>query len=168
MAAHGALPRSFARIHPRYLTPTVSTVWMGAVSIAFYVGLTVVSEDLLQDSIAATGMLIAFYYGLTGFACAWGFRRSLRGPRDVAMRLVLPLLGGLFMFAVFVLACLQYADPQYGETVVHGVGGVFVVGAGALLVGVLLMAVWNAVAPGFFRGETMAETPTVHRTGAAR
>jgi amino acid transporter len=156
MAAHGALPASFARIHPRHLTPTVSTVWMGAVSIAFYVGLTVVSRNVLGDSIAATGMLIAFYYGLTGFACAWQFRRSLRGPRDVAMRFALPLLGGLFMLAVLVLACVQYADPEYGETVFSGVGGVFVIGVGALLLGVVLMAAWNAVAPAFFRGETLA------------
>jgi amino acid transporter len=155
MAAHGALPRSFARIHPRYFTPTVSTVWMGAVSIAFYVGLTVVSGNVLGDSIAATGMLIAFYYGLTGFACAWEFRRSLHGPRDVAMRFVLPLLGGLFMLAVFVFACVKNADPAYGETVFHGVGGVFVIGVGALLLGVLLMLGWNAVAPAFFRGQTM-------------
>ena len=33
MALHGALPKSFARIHPRYLTPSVSTIWMCAVSI---------------------------------------------------------------------------------------------------------------------------------------
>jgi len=155
MAAHGALPRPFARVHPRYLTPSVSTVWMGAVSVAFYVGLALVSDNVLQDSIAATGMLIAFYYGLTGFACAWGFRRSLRSPRDVAVRLVLPLLGGLFMLAVLVLAAVEYADPGYGETAVHGVGGVFVVGVGALLLGVLLMLAWNVVAPAFFRGQTM-------------
>jgi len=160
MAAYGALPKSFARIHPRYLTPTVSTIWMGAVSIAFYVGLTLVSENVLIDSITATGMLIAFYYGLTGFACAWEFRRSLRGPRDVAMRVVLPLLGGLFMLAVFVLACVEYADPEYGETVFHGVGGVFVIGVGALALGVLLMIGYARVAPAFFRGETM-----LHGTG---
>jgi amino acid transporter len=155
MAAYGALPRSFARIHPRYLTPTVSTIWMGAVSIAFYVGLTLVSENVLVDSITATGMLIAFYYGLTGFACAWEFRRSLHGPRDVLMRFLLPLLGGLFMLAVFVLACVEYADPEYGETVFHGVGGVFVIGVGALLLGLLLMVVYARVAPAFFRGQTM-------------
>ena len=155
MAAYGALPRSFARIHPRYLTPTVSTVWMGVVSIAFYVGLTLVSENVLADSIVATGMLIAFYYGLTGFACAWGFRRSLSSARDVLMRFVLPLLGGLFMLAVFVLACIEYADPEYGETVLFGVGGVFVVGVGALVLGLLLMVVWNAVAPAFSQGRTM-------------
>src|ERR1035441_5661326 len=34
MAAYKALPASFSRIHPRYLTPTVSTIVMGVVSIA--------------------------------------------------------------------------------------------------------------------------------------
>ena len=33
----GASRRSFARIHPKYLTPTWSTVGMGAGSIVFYV-----------------------------------------------------------------------------------------------------------------------------------
>jgi amino acid transporter len=155
MGAYRALPSSFARIHPRYLTPSVSTIWMGIVSIAFYVGLTTVSDNVLQDSIVATGMLIAFYYGLTGFACAWQFRRGQRTVRDVLMRVVLPLLGGLFMLLVFVLACVDYADPEYGETVFFGVGGVFVVGIGTLLLGVVLMLAWNAVAPAFFRNETM-------------
>src|SRR3954467_1553975 len=155
MAAYGALPSAFARIHPRYLTPTVSTVWMGVVSVAFYVGLTLGSENVLQDSIVATGMLIAFYYGLTGFACAWQFRRALRSARDVLVRFVLPLLGGMFMLVVFVLACVEYADPEYGATTVLGIGGVFVVGIGSLVLGVVLMLAWNAVAPAFFRGETM-------------
>ncbi len=155
MAAYRALPAAFARIHPRYLTPSVSTIWMGVVSIVFYVGLTVVSDNVLQDSIVATGMLIAFYYGVTAFSCAWTFRRQLRSGRDVLLRLVLPLAGGVSMLVVLVLAGVSYADPEYGETVFFGVGGVFVVGVGALLLGVVLMLVWNAVAPAFFRGETM-------------
>jgi amino acid transporter len=157
MGAFRALPESFARVHPRYLTPSVSTVWMGAVSIAFYVGLTLISENVLQDSILAVGLLIAFYYGLTGFACAWEFRRDLRTPRDVAMRLVIPLLGGLLLLGVFVLACIEYADPQYGYTVLFGVGGAFVIGVGTLLFGGVLMAIWNAVAPAYFRGETLGD-----------
>jgi amino acid transporter len=76
MGAYRALPSSFARIHPRYLTPTVSTIAMGAASVAFYVGLTIVSGNVLADSIAALGLLIAFYYGLTGYACVWYFRRA--------------------------------------------------------------------------------------------
>ena len=37
MAVYKAIPSSFAKIHPRYLTPTVSTIAMGAVSIVVYV-----------------------------------------------------------------------------------------------------------------------------------
>ena len=33
----------------------------GVLSIAWYVGLTIISEDILFDSIAALGLMIAFY-----------------------------------------------------------------------------------------------------------
>ena len=58
------------------MTPTVATIWMGVVSIVFYVGLTLVSENMLGDSIAAVGLMIAFYYGITGFACVWFYRHD--------------------------------------------------------------------------------------------
>ena len=81
MAAFKAIPERFARIHPRYLTPTDSTIWMGGVSIVFYVGLTLLSANILADTIAAVGLLIAFYYGLTGFACAWFYRKTCGASR---------------------------------------------------------------------------------------
>ncbi|HEY2600860.1 MAG TPA: APC family permease [Thermoleophilaceae bacterium] len=65
MARQKALPKVFGRIHPRFQTPDFSTILMGAVSIVWYVGLTLVSENVLGDSIAALGLMIAFYYGLT-------------------------------------------------------------------------------------------------------
>src|SRR5215471_358025 len=39
MAAYRALPQSFAKIHPRYLTPTVSTIVVGAAAVALYIPL---------------------------------------------------------------------------------------------------------------------------------
>ena len=55
---------------------------MGVLSIAWYVGLTLVCENILFDAIAALGLMIAFYYGLTGFACAIYYRqRALRRAR---------------------------------------------------------------------------------------
>jgi amino acid transporter len=162
MGAFRAIPARFTTVHPRFRSPSVATVWMGLLSIAFYVGLTLISNNVLQDSILAVGVMIAFYYGLTGFACAWQFRRDLKTPRDVLMRFVIPLLGGILLLVVFVLACIQYADPTYGYTVIFGIGGVFVIGIGTMLLGVILMIIWNAVAPGFFRGETLREsTPDV-------
>ncbi|QWZ08745.1 APC family permease [Nocardioides panacis] len=156
MAAFKAIPERFARIHPTYLTPSDSTIWMGGVSIVFYVGLTLLSANILADTIAAVGLLIAFYYGLTGFACAWFYRRTMwRKPRDVLMQGVLPLLGGVLLLAFFLIAAKTYADPSYGYTSIAGVGGVFLIGIGSLLLGVVLMFVYQAVSPAYFRGDTL-------------
>jgi len=157
MGAFRAIPAKFARIHPRYLTPTDATIWMGGVSILFYVALTLVSQNVLGDSIAAVGLMIAFYYGMTGFACVWFYRRDIaRGGRDLWMKGVLPFLGGLMLLGAFLNASYQYAQPDYGNTTLFGIGGVFVIGIGALVFGGVLMLVYRLVAPAFFAGETLA------------
>ncbi len=156
MAAFKAIPARFARIHPKYLTPTDSTIWMGVVSIIFYVGLTLLSENILADTIAAVGLMIAFYYGLTGFACVWFYRKTMWAkPRDILMQGLLPLLGGLLLVAFFVIAAHTYSDPDYGYTSVGDIGGVFLIGIGSLVLGVVLMFVYQAIAPAYFRGETL-------------
>lgn len=158
MGAYKAIPTAFARIHPKYLTPTVSTVVMGLVSIVFYVGLTLISTNVLGDSIAAVGLMIAFYYGLTGFAAVWFYRHDLfKGFNDFIMKGLFPFLGGLMLLGAFVIASYQYAQPDYGSTTLWGIGGVFIIGIGALLSGVVLMVVWNVIAPAFFRGETLSK-----------
>ncbi|MFF4159258.1 SpoIIE family protein phosphatase [Streptomyces sp. NPDC001678] len=148
MAAHKACPSRFARVHQRFLTPTWSTVGVGVVSIGFFALLTVISGDVLADSIKAVGLAIAFYYGLTGFACVWHYRALLtRSPRDLLYKGVLPGLGGLMMLCLFCYAAFDvYADPAYGATsfdlpVIGRTGGVSVVGLGALLTGIVLMLV---------------------------
>ncbi len=156
MGAYRALPRAFSRIHREYLTPTVSTVWMGIVSVAFYVGMTLVSSNILTDTIGAVGLLIAFYYGMTGFACVWFYRKSLTdSPRNLVLRGIVPGLGGLLLLGAFVKASFVYADPNYGSTKFFGIGGVFVTGIGSLALGVLLLLVWQRIAPEFFRGQTL-------------
>ena len=77
MARANAMPKSLGKVHPRFLTPHVSTILMGALSIVWYVGLTLVSEDILFDSLAALGLMIAFYIGITGFACTVYYRKEL-------------------------------------------------------------------------------------------
>src|SRR6516225_2190300 len=100
MAAYKAFPSAFARIHPRFLTPTVSTIAMGLISIAIYVPFNYASGGLIiADAVTAIGLYIAFYYGLTAFACVWYYRKTLReNARNLWMRGILPLLGGLIMY----------------------------------------------------------------------
>ena len=85
---------------------------MGVLSIVWYVGLTIVCENILFDSIAALGLMIAFYYGLTGFACTIYYRqRAHPSVKNFLLIGVGPLLGGLMLAAIFVKSCIDYARP---------------------------------------------------------
>lgn len=165
MAAYQALPSSFAKIHPRYLTPTTSTIAMGAVSIIFYVILASISDNILGDSATAVALLIAFYYGLTGFASVWFFRKDPGSNiREWMARIVLPLLGGLMLGFAFVRTVLDNADAENSDTQITilgwETGGIFVISVGALLLGVVLMFITQLRSPAFFRGETLnRDTP---------
>ena len=77
MARRHALPARFGRIHPRHRTPDVSTWWVAGIAIVWYVGIYQLSENALFDSLTALSLLIAFYYALTGIACAIYYRRHL-------------------------------------------------------------------------------------------
>ena len=162
MARQGAAPRRFGRIHPRFQTPDFSTLLMGAVSIAWYVGLTLVSENILADSIAALGLMIAFYYGLTGFACAVYFRRELtKSVKNFVYIGVLPVLGGVSLGYLFVKSCIDLGRADAGETTILGIGGPLVIGLGGLLLGVVLMFVWNGVNPAFFERKRELADPAM-------
>jgi amino acid transporter len=158
MAAYKAMPKMFGQIHPRFFTPTWSTIMMGVVSIVYYVGLTAISDNVLGDSVLSVGLMIAFYYGLTGFACIWFFRRTMFSTgRNLVMQGLLPLLGGLMLLGAFLKSAIDMWDPDYGNTSLFGVGGVFLMGIGALVFGVVLMLVWNLFSPAYFRGEVLNE-----------
>jgi amino acid transporter len=145
MARVRAMPESLGRIHPRYLTPHVSTSLMGITSIVWYVGLTLVSENILFDSIAALGLMIAFYYGLTGFACVIYYRRHLLDSvRNFVLIGILPLAGGLMLLAILVKSCVDLSKPENSESGESwlGVGPPLLIGAASLVLGVLLMLWW--------------------------
>ncbi len=162
MGVYKALPESFAKIHRKYLTPTTSTIAMGAVSILFYLLFTLVSPNLLTALIGSVGLMIAFYYGLTGFACVWFYRKDLtKSGRDLLMRGVVPLLGAVILTAVFVYGLIQYAKPDWltdddgNNVTIFGYGAVAVVGIGALLLGVVAMFIWRVASPDYFNGLTL-------------
>jgi amino acid transporter len=164
MAAYKALPAKLAEVHPRHKVPSAATLVAGAGTALFYVGITLISENVLIDTIYALGLMICFYYGLTAYACVWYFRRELRrSARDLVFKGVLPLVGALMLTAVFVQTAVDTLDPAYGSgSSVFGVGSVFVIGIGLLAFGVVLMFAWRRRHPEFFRGETLAsDTPVL-------
>ncbi len=161
MAAHRAIPTYFARIHPRHLTPSTSTIWMGVVSIVWYAALTVVSENILFDSIAALGLMIAFYYGLSGYACVWFFRRNLRSAKGVLLAGIAPLAGALILTWVFVKSCIDLANPANSESgnSWFGLGPPLVIAILFLILGVVVMLLQWRVEPVFFRRKSERPDP---------
>ena len=164
MARAGAMPASLGRIHPRYQTPHVSTVLMGALSIVWYVGLTLVSENILFDSIAALGLMIAFYYGLTGFACVIYYRHELiKSVKNFFFVGVAPLIGGArCCCGCSTKSCVDLSKPENSESGDSwlGVGPPLVIGLGFLLLGVVLMLLWTpAGTREFFRRKRETADP---------
>ena len=178
MARANAMPKSLGKVHPRFLTPHISTILMGALSIVWYVGLTLVSEDILFDSLAALGLMIAFYIGITGFACTIYYRRELtRSIKNFFFIGVGPSLGGAILFYLLVKNGIELSDPANSESgnSWFGVGPPLLIAVFFLLLGVVLMFVqWRAV-PAFFRrkpevvpaGFLEGEAPAPGPTGAA-
>ena len=126
--------------------------------------MTLVSEHVLVDTIYALGLMICFYYALTAFACAWYFRRELlRSGRDFVFKGLFPVLGGVLLAAVFGKTLYDMWDPAYGSgSAVFGVGSVFVIGVGLLVLGAVIMLVMQRRSPAFFRGEVLTkDTPSL-------
>jgi amino acid transporter len=165
MAVYRALPPKFASLHPKFKTPWFSTTMMGVAAIVYYVGMSVLSEDMLADSLTSMGLAVALYYAITSFACVWYFRDTLRdSARNLWLRGILPALGGLMLGYAFVQSAIDMWDKNYGETVLLGVGGAFVIGIGAILVGFVLMGIWwvRPHAKPYFAGESLnRDTPVL-------
>jgi amino acid transporter len=146
MARQGALPESLGRVHPRYLTPHISTVTIGVLSAVWYGVLNTVSQNFLFDSLTALSLMIAFYYALTGFACAIYYRRELtKSVKNFLFIGVGPVIGGAILAFLFYKAVVEYAkvDDSYSGSSLFGIGIPVVLGVGLLLIGLVLMFVWR-------------------------
>jgi amino acid transporter len=145
MAHAGALPRAFARIHPRFLTPSFSTIVVGIIATAWYVGGSIASQSFLTDSLNALSLMIAFYYALTGIACVVYWRHHIRASvKNFLFIGVAPLLGAAGLGYLLVESTIRLASPGESSTgtSVLGVGMPLVIGIGFTLVGVVIMFAW--------------------------
>jgi amino acid transporter len=172
MATYKALPSAFAKIHPRHLTPTVSTLVMGGISILLYAGMNYISGgNVISDAVTSCGVYIALYYGLTGFASFWYYRRTLGSSvRNLFMRGLIPLLGGLIMYFLGGWSLWEDYDVNTGNSytsfTVPGlhweIGGVFVIVFLTALVGFFVWLSLRITMPAYFKGRTLTRsTPTL-------
>src|SRR5580704_3198181 len=174
MASYKALPDSFAKMHRRHLTPTVSTLVMGGISIVLYAIFNYASKgQVIADAVTSCGVFIATYYGLTGFTCAWYYRKNLTSSaRNLWMQGILPVLGGVILY--FLGGWSLYLDydmnspyeASYTSWLVPGlhwrIGGVFVIVFFSWLAGLIFFLYLRFAQPPFFKKQTLTRaTPTL-------
>jgi amino acid transporter len=166
MAAHGAFPKALAKIHPKYLTPTWSTWWMGIASIVWFIALVLIdrSENILWDTISGLGFAIAFYYGITALAAPILFRKHLfKSAKNFVLIGVVPILAVLSLGYVFVKSAIDYWKPVNSYTPpwfriggFEGIGPALIIGIGMLLLGVPLWLWARKAYPDFFKRKPVA------------
>ena len=146
---------------------------MGGVSILLYVWFNYSSGgNVISDAVTAIGLYIAFYYGLTGFACAWYYRKTLlSSQRNLWMRGILPALGGLIMYAAGGWSLWLDWDVATNNSYTSWlmpfwphwyIGGVFMIAFVSALAGLVCGILMRFASPAFFRKETLTRaTPTL-------
>lgn len=150
MAARRAFPQFFATIHPRFHTPWLGTALIAVLAILWYVPLKAVSENFLFDSITALGLMIAFYYAITGVASAVFYREQLTDSIGNLFKMaILPVTGSVILTFVFVKAVITYANPDEAYSgSLFGLGIPLVIGGGFLILGFVLSVLWYFFADG--------------------
>jgi amino acid transporter len=153
MARAKAIPKEFGNVHPRFLSPGFSTLWMGTVSTIVFVLLTISSANLIADAFTSLALTIAFYYGFTGFACVIFYRRHLLDSAKNFFYIgVLPFIGGAVLTFVLVKAVVDYSKPHAGYAKPFlGIGSPIAIALVMVILGLVLMVVEWIRAPEFFK-----------------
>ena len=111
----GSSPRLFGRVHAQWKTPWFGTIITSLLAIVVIVLSVTVdsSTPVFSNLILDIGILVALYYGVTGVASAWAFRKVLTSSvRLFVFAGVLPLLSGLFLFYIAYYVIQQDFDTS--------------------------------------------------------
>jgi amino acid transporter len=146
MAHAQAMPRSLRKVHPRFLTPHVSTIVVGVLAAIWYAPLNLIAQDFLSDTLAGLSLMVAFHYALAGFACVIYYRRELlKSVKNFVFIGAAPLVGAALLTCIFVESLIALADPSQSRIggSLFGLGLPLVVGLGFLVLGAILMVFWR-------------------------
>ena len=158
MGSHGGAPKKLARIDRKHLSPDFSTWLFGGISILWYFLLVIVQHNtdfsIYDASIAAVGMAISVYYGVSGLSCIWYYRKHLfTNVRNFLLIGFLPGFGGavlIFVFGKTVVDALRKDTSAPGAAIL-GIDTTLFIGTVLLVLGVPLMMWCKAKYPAFFK-----------------
>jgi amino acid transporter len=125
MARDGVFPGIFALVHKSWQTPWVGTI-ITFLLCSLGILLTTLSADInstFANMISDIGILVAIYYGATGIACAWAFRRVLlKSVLNLILIGILPLIGGVFLLWIGYQVIVQGVGAAIPVLITLGLG----------------------------------------------
>jgi amino acid transporter len=151
MATSRAFPSYFSEVHPTYGTPAKGTWFIGIASSVWYLVTSRISDNFLYDSLSALSIVVAFYYALTGLACAIYWRKAIgRSPKAMLLIGVGPLVGATILFVLLGFAIRDNANPEnsYTGEGMFGLGLPLVIALFLFVVGLALMVLRRFSASG--------------------
>ncbi len=169
MATYKALPDRFASVDDVVQTPKFTTWFIGLTTLVIYGGLTFVSESIVEDCVYSVGIAIMLYYTVVAVSSVVYFwDTAWRSWRTALGQVILPGIAALILIPVGLFEAYRMINPEYGSGgSLAGIGTVFIIGVLSLVLGVLLMILWNLKSPAFFRGQTLTRERT-HRERQAK
>lgn len=153
MARRGALPAKLGLMSPRFKTPWVSLSVLAVLAAGWYVFVSLISESAMLDTLSSLGILVAFYYALTGISCVVYYRRHVRQSlKGFLLVGVGPILGSVGLAFMLVAAIQSLWDPANSASGVAWVGlsPPLVIAAVMFGLGVIVLVIRRVVAPTFF------------------
>lgn len=107
----GVLHSRYAILHKSWKTPWISIamiVFAGLV-LLFLSSFYSTVNDIIKDSVNAIAFQVAFYYSLTGFACAWKFRKlATQAWNHFLTLLVWPILSSCFLVFIGIYSLFTF------------------------------------------------------------
>jgi amino acid transporter len=153
MARDGVFPKIFGIVHKSWQTPWVGTLVTTGLSILVIASTFIGSvNDVFGKLILEIGVLVAFYYGITGISCAWAFRKVLFTSVSLFFLAgLLPLFGGVFLFWIGYEVIFP-AGTSFSDAVSAGLPVLIAFGLGIPLT--IIAALVNK--SGFFKEKTVS------------
>jgi len=153
MARRGALPAKLGLLQPRFKTPWVSLTVLATIAATWYVGVSLISENAMLDTLSSLGILVAFYYALTGISCVVYYRRhvtqSVKGFLMVGVGPIVGSAGLVFMLVAAVQSLWDPANSASGSAWV-GLSPPLAIAAVMFGLGLLVLLIRRIKAPAFF------------------
>jgi amino acid transporter len=145
MARDGVIAEPMGRLHPRFQTPWLAGLAVGAVSLLLFAASATAPtvNQLMSDLINAVGVQVAFYYAAAALACAWYYRAAMGDRRILVVAGIVPLLSGLFVGSIGL-----YQLPHLGLRV-------SVISLGTILIGIAPLLYYRRV----YRSRFYTEPP---------